>query len=98
MINSFRINVDTSDLNRTSYVNEEATEIDVSQGEIKYILQNIRRPKKIIRRGTKKLTVLETYLDSKDHSEWKEVTPYLIIFHVNYKEDVFSLEKFEIKS
>ena len=26
----------------------------------------------------------------------REVTPYLITFHVNYKEDVFGLEEFEI--
>ena len=44
----------------------------------------------------KKLTDLETQLDSKDHSEWKVVIPYLITFHVNYKEDVFNVEEFEI--
>ena len=42
------------------------------------------------------MTLLETYLDSKNHSEWKEVTLYLITFHVNYNKDVFSLEEFEI--
>ena len=51
---------------------------------------------KNIRRETKKLTDLETYLDSKDHSKWKEVIPYLITFHVNYKEDVFSAKELEI--
>ena len=42
------------------------------------------------------MTDLETYLDSKDHSKWKEVIPYLITFHVNYKEDVFRAKELEI--
>ena len=96
MINSFKVNVDTNDINHTSYLNEGGIEIDVGQGEIKYVLQNVRSTKKILDEEQKKLTDLETYLDSKDHSEWKEVTPYMITFHVNYKEDVFSLEEFEI--
>ena len=96
MINSFKVNVDTNDINHTSYLNEGGIEIDVGQGEIKYVLQNVRSTKKILDEEQKKLTDLETYLDSKDHSEWKEVTPYLITFHVNYKEDVFGLEEFEI--
>ena len=28
--------------------------------------------------------------------EWKEVTPYLVTFHVNFKEDVFGLKEFNI--
>ena len=31
-----------------------------------------------------------------DYSKWKEVIPYLITFHVGYKEDVFYFEEFEI--
>ena len=107
MINSFRVNVDTNDTNHTSYLNEGGIEMDVVQGEIKYVLQNFRstkKKKKIIRgkkkrklyEEQKKLTDLETYFNSKNHSEWKEETPYLITFHVNYKEDVFGLEEFEI--
>ena len=96
MINSFRVNVDTNDINHTSYLNEGGIEIDVGQGEIKYVLQNVRSTKKILDEEQKKLTDLETYLDSKDHSEWKEVTPYLITFHVNCKQDFFSVEEIEI--
>ena len=53
MINSFRVNVDTNNINHTSHLNEGGIEIDVGQGEIKYILQNVRNIKKN-RRGTKK--------------------------------------------
>ena len=52
MINSFRVNVDTNNINHTSHLNEGGIEIDVGQGEIKYILQNVRNKKN--RRGTKK--------------------------------------------
>ena len=52
--------------------------------------------KKYQTRNKKNRTNLEIYLDSKYHSDWKEVTPYLITFDVNYKEDVFGLEEFEI--
>ena len=40
----------------------------------------------------KKLKEKEDFLDP----EWKQSTPYLIAFHVNYKEDVFSVDEFEI--
>ena len=46
MINSFRVNVDTNDTNHTSYLNEGGIEMDVVQGEIKYVLQNFRSTKK----------------------------------------------------
>ena len=94
MINSFRVNVDTNNINHTSHLNEGGIEIDVGQGEIKYILQNVRNIKKIDEEQ-KKLTDLQTYLDSKNHSEWKELSPYMITFHVNYKEDVFGLKEIE---
>ena len=56
MINSFRVNVDTNDTNHTSHLNEGGIEMDVVQGEIKYVLQNFRstKKKKKIIRGTKK--------------------------------------------
>ena len=38
MINSFRVNVYTNYINHTSYLNERGIEIDVGQGEIKYVL------------------------------------------------------------
>ena len=38
MTNSFRVNVYTNDINHTSHLNERGIEIDVGQGEIKYLL------------------------------------------------------------
>ena len=96
MINLFRVDIDTNDINHTSYLNERSIETDVGQGEIKYVLQNVISTEKILDEEEKKLTDLETYFDFKDHSEWKQVTPYLITFDVNFKEDVFGLEEFEI--
>ena len=46
MINSFRVNVDTNGISHSSYLSEERIEIDVRQGEIKYVLQNVRNTKK----------------------------------------------------
>ena len=54
MINSFRFNVDTNDINHTSYLNEEGIEIDIGQGEIKYFLQNVRSTTKILEEEQKK--------------------------------------------
>ena len=72
MINSFRAHADTSNINHTLYLNEGGVEIDVGKGKIKYVLQNVRGTKKILDKEQRKLTELETYLDFKDHSEWKE--------------------------
>ena len=58
MIHSFSVNVDTNDINHTSYLNEAGIETDVGQGEIKYVL----RTQKILDEEQKKLTDLETYL------------------------------------
>ena len=46
MINLFRVNVDTKDINHTLCFNEGGIEIDVSQSEVKYVLQNVRSTKK----------------------------------------------------
>ena len=96
MINSFSVNVSTNNINHTSYLNEGGIEIDLGQGEVKSVLQNFRNTKKILVEEQKILTDLETYLDFKDNSECQKVTPYLITFHVNYKEDIFDLKEFEI--
>ena len=31
-----------------------------------------------------------------EYKEWKEVTPHLLTFHVNFKSDVFGLKEFNI--
>ena len=35
---------------------------------------------------------LESVLDKVEYKEWKEVTPYLLTFHVNFKDDVYGLK------
>ena len=46
MIYSFRVNVDTNDINHTLQLNERGIEVDVGEGEMKYVLQNVRSTKK----------------------------------------------------
>ena len=46
MIYSFRINVDTNDINHTLQLNERGIEVDVGEGEMKYVLRNVRSTKK----------------------------------------------------
>ena len=53
MINSFRVNVDTNDVDHTSYLNEGGIEIDTGQGE-KNTLYRMVEEQKNIRRGAKK--------------------------------------------
>ena len=38
MINSFRVNIDTSDINHTTY--NKDLEVDLTQGKIKYVKEN----------------------------------------------------------
>ena len=41
MINSFRVNIDTDDINHTTYNNPDGLQVDLGEGEIKYVLQNM---------------------------------------------------------
>ena len=70
--------------------------VDLGEGEIKYVLQNVENSRAGLTNEEKKLKEIEDFLDSKNHPEWKQTTPYLITFHVNYKENVLSVDKFEI--
>ena len=40
--------------------------------------------------------VIESIVDMTEYKDWKEVTPYLLTFHVNFKEYVFRLKEFNI--
>ena len=53
MINSFRVNVDTNDVDHTSYLNEGGIEIDTGQVE-KNTLYNMVEEQKNIRQEAKK--------------------------------------------
>ena len=70
--------------------------VDLGEEEIKYVLQNVENSRAGLTNEEEKLKEIEDFLDSKNHPEWKQTTPYLITFHVNYKEDVFGVDEFEI--
>ena len=86
----------TDDINHSTYNNADDLHVDLGEGEIKYVLQNVENSRAGLTNEEKKLKEIEDFLDSKNHPEWKQTTPYLITFHVNYKEDVLSVDKFEI--
>ena len=96
MINSFRVNIDTDDINHTTYNNGDGLQVDLGEGEIKYVLQNVENSRARLENEGKKLKEIKDFLDSKNRPEWKQTTPYLITFYVNYKQDVFCLDEFEI--
>ena len=96
MINSFRVNIDTDDINHTTYNSADGLQVDLGEGEIKYVLQNVENSRARLENEEKKLKEIEDFLDSKNHPEFKQATPYLITFHVNYKLDVFCVDEFEI--
>ena len=41
MINSFGVNIDTDD-NHATYKNADGLQVDLGEGEIKYVLQNVK--------------------------------------------------------
>ena len=96
MINSFRGNIDTDNVNHTTYNNAGRLHVDLFEGEIKYVLQSVENSRARLENEENKLKEIEDFLDSKNYPEWKQTTPYLITFHVNYKEDVFGVDEFEI--
>ena len=90
MINSFQVNIDTSDVNHTTY--NKDCEVDLIQGKIKYTKENYEASVTTLEREEKNLEPL----DSQNHKEWIEKTPDRITLHVNYKEDNFGIETKEI--
>ena len=96
MINSFRVNIDTDDINHTTCNNGDGLQVDLGEGEIKYVLQNVENSRARLENEEKMLNKIEDFLDSKNYPSWKQTTPYLIIVHVNYKEDVSGVDEFEI--
>ena len=96
MINSFRINTDNDDINHTTYNDADGLQVDLGEGQIKYVLQNVEHSTVRLENEEKKLKKTEDFLESKNHPEWKQTISYLITFHVNYKEDVFDVDEFEI--
>ena len=78
------------------YNNADGLQVDLGEGKIKYVLQNVENSSARLESEEKKLKEIKGVLDLKNHPEWKQTTPHLITFHVNYKEDVFGVDEFEI--
>ena len=98
-INFFRVNIDTNDVNHTSYDETPSeNQIDLTTGQLKYVNENVQKSKEILDTQTESVKNAERYLDSINHKEWKEITPYLLNFHMKYKENVFELEEFDIST
>ena len=72
MINSFSLNIDTSNVNHTTY--QEISEIDLTQGEIKYVKENFDIGESNLQREEKNLENLASVLHSENHKEWMEKT------------------------
>ena len=82
-INFFRVNTDTNDVNHTSYDQTPSeNQIDLTTGELKYANENVQEAKKILDKQTESVKNAERYLDSINYKEWKEITPYLLNFHI----------------
>ena len=94
MINSFRVNIDTSDVNHTTYNMD--SEVNLTQGEIKYVKENYEASIATLEREEKNLETLASVLDSQNYKEWVEKTPDRITLHVNYKEDNIGTKAKEI--
>ena len=65
MINSFRVNIDTSDINHTAY--NKDSEVDLIQGEIKYIKENYEASVATLEKEEKNLETSASVLDSQNH-------------------------------
>ena len=70
MINSFGVNIDTDD-NHATYNNTDGFQVDLREGEIKYVLENVKNSKGKLenekkarrnrrRSGLRKLPLVET--------------------------------------
>ena len=96
MIHSFRVNIDTSNINHTTY--NKDNEVDLNQDKIKHVKENYEASVATLEREGKNLETLASVLDCQAHKEWVEKTTDRITLHVNYKEDNFGIETKEIDS
>ena len=94
---SFLVNIDTRDKNQTDYI-EENNEIDLTQGEIKFIKENMEKSKDEYENSSSNLKVVEIKLNASNYIQWKEVIPHQLTFHMKFKQNVFGLETFDMSS
>ena len=95
VINSFKVNTDPQGQSQTIY-DKEMQELDLSQGELKFLSKNYEKSNTRLKLETTNLKEKENVLDKITTVAWEEVTPYLITLHVNFKENIFRLEEFDI--
>ena len=96
-MNSFLVNIDTRDKNQTDYI-EENNEIDLTQGEIKFIKKNMDKSKDEYENSLSNLKGVETKLDASSYIQWKEGVPHQLTFHMKFKQNFFGLETFDMSS
>ena len=93
MINSFQVNIDTSDINHTTHNKDSGVEVDLTQGEIKYVKENYEASVATLEREEKNLETLASVLDSQNHEEWDETKEIATTYDLNLiKEDYRTLE------
>ena len=95
MINSFIANIGTNDLKLNDHDTSSIEQTDLTKDEIKYLHQNLENSKTRLSHEKEKLLAIVNYIDANNYKEYKEDTPYLISFHVDFK-DVFGLKEFNI--
>ena len=66
----------------------------MTQGEIKFRKEDLDQSKIEHDDANYTLQNIEKYLDATKYNEWKQVIPYLITFHLKFKEDVFGVDEF----
>ena len=89
------MNNDPQGQSQTIY-DKEMQELDLSQGELKFLSKNYEKSNTRLKLETTNLKEKENVLDKITTVAWEEVTPYLITLHVNFKENIFRLEEFDI--
>ena len=99
VINSFKVNIDPQGQSQTIY-NKEMQELDLSQGELKILIENYEKNNTRLKLETANLKEKENEnaLNKITTVAQEEVTPYLIMLHVYFKENVFGLEEFNIST
>ena len=70
----------------------------MTTGELKYVNENVQKLKEILDRRIESVKNAEKYLHSTNNKEWKEITSYLLNFHMKYKESEFEQEEFDIST
>ena len=91
------MNIDPQGHSQTVY-NKETQELDLSQGELKFLSENYEKINTRLKLETANLKEKENALDKITTVAWEEVTQYLITLRVNFKKNIFRLEEIDIST